>query len=285
MPSKPFFYRIIPFFLPVLLSLGIPLVSCGPAKLRPIVSTDALTNLVWADEFDGTKIDLSNWSYETERTGWRKSSNNELQDYIDDGAGGPNAFVSNGLLIIRALNPEPGKYTSARLVTQNKRSFLYGLIAARIRLPYGNGIWPAFWMLGENFNGVNWPYCGEIDIAEMIGGSVGRMKKAGDNVNVGSLHGPGYAGQAGYHARYRLTWGNFKDDFHVFAVSWNTNGISWFVDGVNYLNVPKIKFGWVFYKELYILLNLAVGGHWPGPPDETTVFPQEMAVDWVRVYR
>ncbi|MBN1960974.1 MAG: glycoside hydrolase family 16 protein [Deltaproteobacteria bacterium] len=238
-------------------------------------------SLIWSDEFNDNKINTSSWNYDTEASGWRKSWNNELQDYVDDGSGGLNAYVSNGNLVIRAIKQAPDKYTSARLTTRNKHFWSYGvLVAARIKLPYGQGIWPAFWMLPESGT---WPDAGEIDIMELIGGGEGR-----DNKTYGTLHGPSFYGASCIQGSTILATGNFYDAYHVFAVLWTKGQINWFVDGILYHTVKSntVPGRWPFDNGYFhILLNLAVGGSWPGYPDATTVFPQEMLIDWVRVYK
>jgi beta-glucanase (GH16 family) len=156
----------------------------------------------------------------------------------------------------------------------------YGRIEARLRLPYGQGIWPAFWMLGTNLDEVSWPQSGEIDIMENIGRE--------PNIVHGTVHGPGYSGGNSMGAGYELPSGSFADDFHIFAIEWTPEGIRWLVDSENYftLTPDEIPAGteWVYDHPFFIILNLAVGGNWPGYPDETTIFPQTLLVDFVRVY-
>lgn len=246
--------------------------------------------VVWSDEFDGPGINTNYWKYETKANGWSQSWNNEHQDYTDNGVKGPNAFISNGNLVILAKKVNDQRtfnsYTSARIVTAGLKSFQYGYIAARIRMPYGNGIWPAFWMLGTNIDRVPWPTCGEIDIVEMIGGKIGEQYGGGDGKVSGALHGPGYSGARPKQGFTTLESGRLADAFHVYAVKWNKEAIEWYFDDQMYLKVKRTDVGrWVFDAEFYILLNLAVGGNWGKYPDETTVFPQSMTVDWVRVYQ
>lgn len=232
--------------------------------------------LVWSDEFSGTTLDASNWTRETGGSGW---GNNELQYYTDRVV---NAFVDSGYLTIRAYQETFGgrNYTSARLKTQGKRFFKYGKIEARIKLPYGQGIWPAFWMLGESISTVGWPACGELDIMEMIGGGPGR-----DNTVHGTAHWDNNGHQS-YGQSYTLPSGNFSDDFHVFAIEWDATQIKWFMDGINFVTMNITP---AYLTELrensFIILNLAVGGNWPGNPNASTVFPQSMVVDYVRVYK
>lgn len=242
--------------------------------------------LVWSDEFndaDGSVVDQSKWVQETGGWGW---GNNELQYYTDRAR---NAYQQNGSLNIqvfreRYTGPDnvTREYTSARLKTLGKFSQTYGRFEARIKVPYGQGIWPAFWMLGDDIETAGWPFCGEIDIMENIG-------KEPSTVH-GTIHGPGYSGAEGIGSAYQLAFGRrFTGDFHVFAVEWEPKAIRWFVDGRLYQtrrqsDLPAGR-RWVFDHPHFMLLNVAVGGYWPGNPDATTVFPQTMMVDYVRVYR
>ena len=235
--------------------------------------------LVWADEFtqpNGTSPDSGKWNYDigTGSGGW---GNNELQYYT---ARTNNVRIENDQLVIEAKseNYMGSSYTSARLLTQGKWSWTYGRMEARIKVPRTQGIWPAFWMLGTNIPSVGWPQCGEIDIMEHIG----REPK----IVYGTVHGPGYSGGGGVSGSYTFV-PDLADDFHVFAVEWQTNVIRWYVDGINYFTVTPANIGgntWVFNQPQFFLLNVAVGGNWPGYPDGTTIFPQKMLVDYVRVY-
>lgn len=237
-------------------------------------------NLIWREEFiHSGGPDQSKWNYEIGNgsNGW---GNNELQYYTDSDE---NSYVDNGMLTITAREePVSGfNYSSARLTTQNKFDFRFGRIEARIKLPYGQGLWPAFWMLGANFNQVGWPQCGEIDIMEMVGG-VNR-----DNTCHTTIHwwDETQGARANYGESYTLPSGIFADDFHVFGVEWDEQTIRGYVDGNEYyvVDLTPSEFS-EFKKNFFIILNVAVGGEWPGEPDETTVFPQTMQVDWVRVY-
>jgi beta-glucanase (GH16 family) len=239
-------------------------------------------SLVWQDEFNGTAINTSDWAYETVQTGWSPSWNREWQRYTENGTGGPNAFVEDGSLVIRAEKTTGGDggYTAARMVTRGKEHWSRGVIAARMKLPRGQGIWPAFWMLPEKGT---WPNAGEIDIMELIGGGAGR-----DNRMYGTLHGPGYSGARGIQGSCSLPKQNFSDAYHVFEIRWSAGKIEWYADGQLYHTATKEKVpgAWPFDDgDFYILLNLAVGGAWPGYPDAQTVFPQSMWIDWVRVYQ
>jgi beta-glucanase (GH16 family) len=236
--------------------------------------------LVWADEFaqaDGTPPDSAKWVYDIGAKGW---GNNEKQYYTSRTN---NARIEDGKLVIEALQESysGANYTSARLKTQGKAAWTYGRMEARIKIPRGQGIWPAFWMLGTNITSVGWPKCGEIDILENIGRE--------PTIAHGTLHGPGYSAGKGIGGTYSLP-GNpaLADDFHVYGVEWTTNQIKWFVDGKQYFSVTPEQLPaattWVFTQPQFILLNLAVGGNWPGNPDATTTFPQRMIVEYVRVY-
>lgn len=231
--------------------------------------------LVWFDEFSNPTINASNWTHETGGSGW---GNNELEYYTNRDV---NSYILGGSLVIEAKKESYGgkNYTSARLITKGKRYFTYGKIEAKIKLPYGQGIWPAFWMLGENISTVGWPSCGEIDIMELIGGG------ANDKKVYGTAHWNSN-GHASYGSNYSLGTGIFADDYHVFSIVWNSKSIQWFVDGSKYVTMDITPAGLAaFHKNQFIILNLAVGGNWPGNPDATTTFPQKMYVDYVRVYQ
>ena len=230
--------------------------------------------LVWSDDFDGasgTAVDGSKWTYDS-GPNWY---NGELQDYT---TGTTNASLDgSGDLVIEARQEarEGKQYSSARLKTEGKQTFTYGRFEARIKFPYGQGMWPAFWMLGGN----SWPNTGEIDIVENLGRE--------PSIAHGTMHGPGYSGSAGPTASYTLPGGAvFSDDFHLFAIEWETNAIRWYVDDTLYSTKTPADIGgntWVFDHGFFIILNLAVGGDWPGDPDGTTVFPQRMVIDYVHV--
>jgi beta-glucanase (GH16 family) len=171
-------------------------------------------------------------------------------------------------------------YTSARLSTEHHFSKKYGRFEARIQLPKGQGVWPAFWLLGEDFSTAGWPACGEIDIMENVGKEPATVR--------GTLHGPGYSGENPLTTAYALPRGRFSDGFHVFAVEWEPEAIRFYVDGELFATKTPADLPagsrWVFDHPFFILLNLAVGGNLPGHPDDSTVFPQRMLVDYVRVY-
>src|SRR5687767_8111457 len=242
--------------------------------------------LTWNDEFNGptgSPVDSSKWSFDIGGGGW---GNNELQTYTDRSV---NARLEDGVLVITAIKENytgPDNiargYTSARLLTKKKFTQTYGRFEARIKVPYGQGLWPAFWMLGDDIDSVGWPGCGEIDIMEYIG------KRP--SIAHGTLHGPGYSGANGITASYALPSSQkFSDNYHVFAVEWEPNVIRFYVDGRLYKtrtpeDLPQGK-TWVFNHPFFLILNVAVGGAWPGNPDATTVFPQRMLVDYVRAYK
>jgi beta-glucanase (GH16 family) len=235
--------------------------------------------LLWADEFtqaDGTKPDSTKWGNDIGGSGW---GNNELQYYTDRTE---NARIEGGQLVIEARKENFGgkSYTSARLLTKNKVSWTYGRIEARIKIPKGQGIWPAFWMLGANIDGVGWPLCGEIDIMENIGSLPSTL--------YGTLHGPGYSGGGGISGNTVLAGAALGDDFHVYAIEWEENRIRWFLDGQQFFSLTPANLpggsAWVFNAPQFLILNVAVGGNWPGSPNASTVFPQRMTVDYVRVY-
>ena len=239
--------------------------------------------LAWADEFESDVINPDNWNFQVEKAG---QFNGEWQRYTNSSE---NAYIENNQLVIKAIHEsdEHGmdQYTSARLNTANKQTWKYGKIAARIKLPYGEGIWPAFWMLGANINenggDTPWPQCGEIDILELYG------SKDDGAIEV-NLH---YANKKDRHASmgaitYELEEGRFADAFHIFELEWDEKEVVWLVDGKQIANMPidseELS---EFHNEFFLLFNIAVGGQWAGRPDDTTTFPQYMYVDWVRVYQ
>jgi len=267
------------YVLPLILSMY------AAAQTQPLPSPVGWT-LTWSDEFnrpDGSPVDSSKWVKEVGGGGW---GNEELEYYTTRPV---NSFIQNGNLVIKALEEKytgsdgvSRNYTSARLKTQGKFSQTYGRFEARIRIPRGQGIWPAFWMLGDDIEKVQWPTCGEIDIMENIG-------KEPNTVH-GTIHGPGYSGAEGISAPLATAVDQkFADDFHVYAVEWEPNEIRFYVDEYLYAtrtpaDLPKGT-KWVYDHPFFLLLNVAVGGGWPGNPDATSVFPQTMLVDYVRVYK
>jgi beta-glucanase (GH16 family) len=252
--------------------------------------------LAWSDEFEGpasTQANSANWTYETGGHGW---GNQEWQYYTDSTA---NAGLDgSGHLVITATTentattsytcahtppdhlPGPCAYTSARLISMDKVEFAYGRVEAGIQLPYGQGIWPAFWMLGENFDQVGWPNSGEIDIMEYLGHD--------PTTTYGTVHGPGYSGGSGIGHPHTQTQA-FSETYHVFAIEWEPDAIRWYVDSTNFFTLTRsdIPTGseWVFDHPFFLIMNVAVGGYWPGYPDATTQFPQTMHIDYVRIYQ
>jgi len=234
--------------------------------------------LVWSDEFDGaagTLPDAGNWRFDI-GTGW----GNAQLEYDTDRASNASLDGNGHLAITARAEPFNGNaYTSARITTQGKQEFRYGRIVARIKLPVGQGIWPAFWMLGANFPQVGWPQSGEIDVMEYRGQE--------PRVVHGTIHGPGYSAGNGITRRYELQGARFDDDFHEFRADWSADRIDFFVDGRLYHTVRRseVPGTWVFDQPFYLILNVAVGGTFVGPPNADTRFPQTMLVDWVRVYQ
>jgi beta-glucanase (GH16 family) len=239
--------------------------------------------LTWSDEFEAEAINENNWTAQVLKAG---HFNDEWQRYTKSAE---NTYIENNCLVIKAIHKSDvhgmDQYTSARMHTGNKQSFTYGKISARIKLPQGKGVWPAFWMLGANINEIGgdtpWPQSGEIDILELYGSK-------DDSVIEANIH---FADSTNTHAQmgavpFKLKKGKFADNFHVFELEWDLEKMTWFVDGKEFastsITADQLS---EFHKEFYILLNLAVGGTYAGRPDETTKFPQYMFVDWVRVYK
>ncbi len=263
-----------------------------PVNMPPVTSNPVMPgwDLAWSDEFnaaDGTAVDASHWHHDSGGSGW---GNQELEYYTEDAS---NAEQRAGNLVISAKRDGASshscwygacQYTSARLLTSGKFSTAYGRVEARIKVPAGKGMWPAFWMLGDNIGDPNigWPNCGEIDIMEIIGSEPGTLH--------GSMHGPGYSGGAPLTASTKLTnVANLSDDFHTYAVEWAPDSVKFFIDTTLYetrtpADIPAGT-GWVFNHPFFLILNVAVGGQWPGSPDASTQFPAQMLVDYVRVFK
>jgi beta-glucanase (GH16 family) len=239
--------------------------------------------LTWSDEFNGETIDENNWNMQVVNAG---RFNDEWQRYTNSEK---NAYIDNNCLVIKAIHESDvhgmNQYTSARLNTANKQAWKYGKIVARIKLPFGAGIWPAFWMLGanisENGGDTPWPQAGEVDIMEFYGSKDEAVVEA-------NIH---YANEKNAHSSmgaksYKLKKGKFSDAFHIFELEWNENKFAWSVDGKEFastpISSPELS---EFHKEFFILLNVAVGGEYAGRPNQTSTFPQHMYVDWVRVYQ
>jgi|GEM_PF-1618408 len=247
-------------------------------------TVNANWKLVWSDEFDGDKIDSSKWGFEVNGEG---GGNGELQYYTDRPG---NAHVENGHLIITARKEDfrgpdnkSKHYTSARMNTKGKFSWKYGRFEARIKMPKGKGIWPAFWMMPQDSVYGGWARSGELDIVEVIGHQ--------PNIAYGTLHyGDKWPHNTHTGDKFTLPSGDFSDDFHVFAVEWEEGVIRWYIDGQLYETQTKWysnggPFPAPFDQNFFIIFNLAVGGQWPGVPSAQTVFPQTMEVDYVRVYQ
>ncbi|MFF3832919.1 ricin-type beta-trefoil lectin domain protein [Streptomyces sp. NPDC002455] len=275
--------------LSLVMALGLASLVTVPAQSAPAPVTPpaaaAAAAVTFSDDFDGpagSAVNGSKWQIET----GDNVNNHERQYYT---AGNNNAALDGqGNLVITARKDNPGnyqcwygrcEYTSARLNTAGKFTTTYGRVEARMKIPRGQGIWPAFWMLGNDIGQVGWPNSGEIDIMENVGFEPGTVH--------GTLHGPGYSGSGGIGAGYSLPGGQaFADAFHTFAVDWSPNSITWTVDGNVYQRRTPADLGgrqWVFDKPFFVILNLAVGGYWPGDPDASTSFPQQLLVDYVRV--
>ena len=271
------------------LSLGV--VGCGssdggddsPIVIAPSEDWEAGDGwvLAWSDEFSESSIDSSIWTHETGygSYGW---GNDEWQSYTNSQE---NSSVEDGILSITAessgtLGKRDGSITSARMITQDKIEFDYGKVAAKIMVPSGQGIWPAFWMLGANIDSAGWPACGEVDIMEKIGGT---------DKSEQTLHGTIHYSDSDSDYAYdggSISFDEYlSDGYHVYEIEWSESAIIWRVDGYQFhsVNITNAKYD-EFRNEFFIILNVAVGGNWPGDPDTSTVFPQQMLVDWVRVY-
>jgi beta-glucanase (GH16 family) len=255
--------------------VGLWIAGCGS------VSDPAVYGLIWSDEFEGEagqSPDSAKWQFDI-GTDWGNAQleydTNHPQNVSLDGSGN---------LAITAIEESymSCDYTSGRINTWGFFEQERGRFEARIKLPIGQGIWPAFWLLGSNFDepGVGWPACGEIDILEYRGQQ--------PSVVHGSLHGPGYSGGSALTGSYSLSGAGFNDDFHVFAIEWDATSIGWYVDDQLYQTIQPSDLpggaSWVFDHPFFIILNVAVGGHFVGDPDASTEFPQTMLVDYVRVY-
>lgn len=251
-------------------------INVGEGYSTPLVYEGM--DLVWNDEFEGSSLNTSDWSYDIgtgcpSLCGW---GNNELEYYRKE-----NSWLEDGLLFIEARkeNFQGSNYTSTKIVTRDKRTFQYGRIDIRAKMPRGQGIWPALWMLGENQSQVGWPKCGEIDIMEMIGGN-NRENTVSANVfwdKNGLIDSP---------KTLTLSSGFLYDKFFVYSIVWDENKIEWFLDDVLYHSFDittddKNE----FHRPFYMIINVAVGGNWPGNPNASTNFPTQMLVDYVRVFQ
>ena len=276
------------FSLVVFSMLLLTAASCGGGavaqpRLMPPASGWTVT---WSDEFStagGSAPDSTKWTYDLGGKGW---GNEELETYTSRPQ---NVQIQKGNLVITALQESftgtdgiARNYSSTRLKTQKLFAQAYGRFEARIKIPKGQGLWPAFWMLGDDITQNGWPKCGEIDIMENIGREPG--------INHGSLHAPSsVAPTSDLTSTISLPAGqNYSDDFHLYAVEWEPGTVRFYVDANNYATFTQSQWPaggqWVFDHPFFIILNVAVGGNWPGSPDATTQFPQQMLVDYVRVY-
>ena len=251
-----------------------------------VVSAGGGPTLTWSDDFNS--INTATWNHEVGGGGW---GNNEREYYT----AGNNAFIQfdsqagSNVLVLEARRDNPGnyncwygrcEYTSSRMNTSGKRTFQYGRIEARLKLPQTQGIWPAFWMLGNDIGTVGWPASGELDIMEHVGFEL--------NITHGAMHGPNYSGNTPFAGTNYLNE-RVDANYHVYAIEWNSTSVRWFVDGVQFYSVTRSQVqgygNWVFDHPFFVILNVAVGGGWPGSPDGSSVFPQRMYVDYIRVYQ
>lgn len=259
-------------------SISIAIVGCDADPDQNL--EDRNYQLVWSDDFGGeagSAIDTTKWTFDigTGQNGW---GNNELQYYTDrtenialDGEG-------NAVIKARREDYNGRQYTSARIKTEGIFSQRYGRFEARLKTPYSQGLWPAFWLLGSNIREVSWPQCGEIDIMEMRGQE--------PSINHGSMHGPGYSAGNAVSGSYVLDGERFDTDFHEFAVEWGEDFVDYFVDGFLYQRITPedVPGEWVYNTDFFIILNIAIGGNYVGYPNAESVFDQEMVIDYVRVY-
>ena len=233
--------------------------------------------LNWKDEFEGDKLDAACWTHEIGNSGW---GNNELQYYTNEDA---NSYLTDGKLIIEAIKEDynGAPYTSARLITKDKKTFTHGRVDIRAILPEGQGIWPALWMLGNNISEVGWPACGEIDIMELIGH---KPKETHGTAHWGTQG----SGNSIYKGNgFTLPNGKkFSEEFNVFSIIWEPNKIDWYVNDSKFFSLTNadVNGNYPFDMPFFFIFNIAVGGNWPGYPDATTQFPQQMIVDYVRVF-
>jgi beta-glucanase (GH16 family) len=280
----------------LVIACAVTLAACGSAAPvtsdiapRPSGGPPQGWTVVWSDEFDGAAgapVDGTKWVADTGGQGW----GNQEREYYTPGR---NASLDGAGHLVITARAEPQdtpyrcwygtcRYTSARLETSGRFDQAYGRFEARLRIPRGQGLWPAFWMLGARCDSIGgWPKCGEIDVMENIGREPAVVH--------GTIHGPGYSGAGGIGGPDTLRAAAFADDFHVFAVEWTPGQIRWLVDEKEYKRTTPADLPagapWVYDHPFFLILNVAVGGGWPGDPDASTTFPQQMLVDYVRVYR
>jgi hypothetical protein len=241
-----------------------------PGLTVRIINVD-FVNLAWTEEFTTFALNTTIWNYEQGAGGW---GNNELQTYTSSS---DNVYLDSGYLHITALNPAGTNYTSGRINTFGKKEFTYGRIDIRAKLPEGKGIWPALWMLGTSFPAVSWPACGEIDMMELLGHE--------PSVAHGAVH----WNSNGHQSRtssFTLSNGKFSSGFHIFSFTWTPNKLIWRVDKQQYFFLTRAEIpDFPFDLPQFLICNVAVGGNWPGSPDGNTVFPQNMIVDYIRIYQ
>jgi len=255
--------------------------SCSVEAIQKIDQPE--WQLVWSDEFEGPageQLDPSKWTYDIGRgqDGW---GNQELQFYTNR----PENIAKDGEghLVITAIreNFQGAQYTSARFKSQGLFDQKYGKFEARLKTPYGQGLWPAFWMLGSNIQDVGWPMCGEIDIMELRGQLPSIAECA--------VHGPGYSAGNSITGKFTLQNGRFDNEFHLFTVVWQEDKLDFYIDNFLYRRIEKkeIEFRgeWVYDHPFFLLFNVAVGGTFLGSPAPNTPFPQQMFIDYVRVYK
>ena len=256
----------------LLAALAVAAAACGDRD-----ATAPSWTLAWSDEFDaaaGAPPDPANWKHDV-GTDW---GNAQLEYDTDRPENASHDGEGNLVITARRESFGGRNFTSARLTTAGRHAFQYGRFEARMKLPRGQGMWPAFWLLGANFPTVGWPATGEIDIMEYRGQEPAVVH--------GSLHGPGYSGGSALTRRYAPAATRFDNSFHVFAVEWSEDELAWFVDGTRFFRVSResVPGTWVFDHPFNIILNLAVGGNYVGAPNDVTPFPNTLVVDWVRVY-
>ena len=233
---------------------------------------------LWQDEFSGSTLDASSWGFDVGGGGW---GNNELQYYTNNRP--ENIYLTDGKLIIQAKKESFSgrEYTSSRILTKGKREFTFGRVDIRAKLPVAQGIWPALWMLGKKIDQTSWPACGEIDIMELVGKQPNKVH--------GTMHwGANTAARQSFTTTYTLPSGTYADKFHVYSMVWELDKIEIFMDDISYCKFDKSKVGsaaYPFNEPFFFIFNVAVGGDWPGSPDATTTFPQQMVVDYVRVFK
>ncbi|MFT4785524.1 MAG: beta-glucanase (GH16 family) [Cyclobacteriaceae bacterium] len=265
------------------LSMGM-LFSCGEGDDNPGTESDVPEGytIIWQDEFDETAINATNWDFENGDgtdfglpAGW---GNNELQLYTG-GASNANIETDGDLSVLKltAVADGAGGYTSSKVVTKDKFSMRFGRVDVRAKLPTGQGVWPAIWMLGDNISEVDWPGCGEIDIVEMLGDNSSKVYSTVHFTN-------NELKREEQQGTYELASGSFNDDYHKFSLTWTPESMTFFVDDTQMHEVIIADDMKEFLRSFYLIMNVAVGGNWPGYPDETTAFPQSMMVDYIRVY-